>query len=256
MNGKPVYKTWIRVKKIIIFSLISVFLILISISPINSLLRISAGILSLPFIYILFIITYSYYQFSEFGGNYQFKIHNMLVNKINHKGNCKVLDIGAGSGSLITKLAKVLPELSLIGIDYWGDDWEYSKKICETNAKYEGVSDRVTFIKASASKLPFDDNEFDVVVSCLTFHEVKDENDKIKVLNEALRVIKKGGEFVFLDLFLDENIFGKNDKFFKEINSFRLSEIKIERLENIIDLPFILLNKKVLGNAVVISGIK
>ena len=76
--------------------------------------------------------------------------------------------------------------MSLVGIDYWGDDWEYSKDICEKNAEYEGVSDRISFIKASASKLPFDDNEFDVVVSCLTFHEVKDENDKIKVFKEGI----------------------------------------------------------------------
>ena len=146
--------------------------------------------------------------------------------------------------------------MSLVGIDYWGDDWEYSKDICEKNAEYEGVSDRITFIKASASKLPFDDNEFDVAVSCLTFHEVKDENDKIKVFKEALRVVKEYGEFIFLDLFLDENIFGKNDEFFNTINLLGISDIKVEKLEDIIDFPKILLNKKVLGNAVIIYGRK
>lgn len=124
------------------------------------------------------------------------------------------------------------------------------------NAKYEKLDDRIKFIKASASKLPFDDNEFDVVVSCLTFHEVKDERDKIKVFKEALRVLKKEGEFVFLDLFLDEKIFGNNNKFFYEIDSIGLSEVKVEKLKDIIDLPPILLNKKVLGNAVIISGRK
>ncbi|CEH33769.1 class I SAM-dependent methyltransferase [Romboutsia lituseburensis] len=256
MNKKTVYKTWIRINKIITLSVISLFLILIALSPVNIFIRVLAGILSLPFLYTSIIVTYCYYQFSDIGGNFQYKIHNLIVSKISYTGNVKVLDIGVGSASLITKIAKSLPKASLIGIDYWGNDWEYSKNICEENAKCEGVSDQISFIKASASNLPFDDNEFDVAVSCLTFHEVKDENDKVKVFKESLRVIKKNGEFIFLDLFLDENVFGKNDEFFHTINSLGISSIKIEKLENIIDLPKILLNKKVLGNAVIISGRK
>lgn len=256
MNKKPVYKTWIRMNKIITLSVISLFLILIALSRVNIFIRVLAGILSLPFLYTSIIVTYCYYQFSDIGGNFQYKIHNLIVSKISYTGNVKVLDIGVGSASLITKIAKSLPKASLIGIDYWGNDWEYSKNICEENAKCEGVSDQISFIKASASNLPFDDNEFDVAVSCLTFHEVKDENDKVKVFKESLRVIKKNGEFIFLDLFLDENVFGKNDEFFHTINSLGISSIKIEKLENIIDLPKILLNKKVLGNAVIISGRK
>jgi ubiquinone/menaquinone biosynthesis C-methylase UbiE len=256
MNKKPVYKTWIRVNKILTFSGISLFLILISLMQTNLFIRISVGVFALPFLYILFIISYSYYQFSDFGGNFQHKIHNLIIDKVNLKGDGRVLDIGAGSASLITKLAKSLPKTSLVGIDYWGEDWEYSKQICEINAECEGVVDRIDFIKASASKLPFDENEFDVVVSCLTFHEVKDESDKIKVLKEAIRVLKKDGEFVFLDLFFDKKIFGKKDEFFKAIDSLGILEIRVEKLKDIIEIPSILLHKKVLGNAVIISGRK
>lgn len=256
MNKKPVYKTWIRVNKIITFSTISLCLIVIALLPINPLVRIIAGISSLPFLYISIIITYCYYKFSNFGGDFQSKIHNLIVSKVNPEFNGKVLDIGAGSASLITKLAKLFKKSSLIGIDYWGADWEYSKSICERNAQCEGVADRINFIKASASNLPFNDNEFDLAVSCLTFHEVKDEKDKINILKEALRVIKKDGQFIFLDLFLDEKIYGNHIEFLNGINSLGLSEVKIEKLENIINLPYILLNKKVLGNAAIISGKK
>lgn len=256
MNKKPVYKTWIRVKKIIIFSVISLILIAITLLPVNLFIRMVSGILSLPFLYISFMIIYSYYQFSEFGGNVQSKVHNLIVDRIKIRENRKVLDIGTGSAALIINIAKQLIDSSFIGIDYWGEDWEYSKNICEENAKCEGLDNRIKFIKASASKLPFNDNEFEVVVSCLTFHEVKDESDKIKVIKEALRVLKKDGEFIFLDLFLDEKIFGKSNKFYNEINSIGLSEIKVEKIKDVIDLPSILLNKKVLGNAVIISGRK
>lgn len=252
MNKKPIYKTWIRINKIMTFLAISILLILISFLPINLYLRISASVLLLPFLYILFIISYSYYQFSDRGGNLQSKIHYLIINKISYKENAKILDIGVGSASLITKLAKSFTKASLVGIDYWGNDWEYSKQICETNAKYEGVADRIKFIQASASDLLFSENEFDIVVSCLTFHEVKDEADKIKVLKEALRVLKRDGEFVFLD----EKIFGKNEDFLNTINSLEISEVKVEKLENIIKLPTILLHKKVLGNALIIYGKK
>ena len=52
------------------------------------------------------------------------------------------------------------------------------------------------------------DDAFDIVVSCLTFHEVKDTNNKIELIKEAIRVLKPGGEFIFLDLFMDEKYLG------------------------------------------------
>ncbi|MEN2258790.1 hypothetical protein AAIB48_14280 [Paraclostridium benzoelyticum] len=51
----------------------------------------------------------------------------MIINKISYKENAKTLDIGVGSASLITKLAKSFTKESLVGIDYWANDWEYSK---------------------------------------------------------------------------------------------------------------------------------
>lgn len=256
MSTKPVYKTWIRTNKLIAFLLITLFLILISLLPVNLFLRVSSGILSLPFLYISFLLSYSFYQFTYYGGDLQSNIHNLIVSSISWNGNGKVLDIGTGSACLIIKLAKAFPKTSLVGIDFWGEDWEYSKKLCEMNAEIEGVIDRVKFVKASASKIPFEDNEFDVVVSCLTFHEVKDESNKIEVLKEALRVMKQDGEFVFLDLFHDKKVFGEYVDFLNAIKTLGISEINVEKLEDMINLPYFLLNKKVLGNAMVIKGRK
>ncbi|MEG2110125.1 MAG: class I SAM-dependent methyltransferase [Clostridium sp.] len=256
MNKKPVYKTWIRINRIIIFSLISLSLVLLALLPINSFVRITAGVMSIPLLYTTFMIVYSYYQFSTFGGDFQSKIHNLIVERIKTTENSTILDIGTGSGALIIKLAKTFVKGAFVGIDYWGNDWEYSKDICEGNAKYEGVSERIKFIKGSASRLPFKDEEFDGIVSCLTFHEVKDEVDKIQLIKESLRVLKKGGEFVFLDLFRDEKIFGDNNKFFNGIDSLGLEELRVENIEDVIELPYGLLNKKVLGNGVIISGRK
>ena len=64
------------------------------------------------------------------------------------------------------------------GVDRWGSSWEFSKAACERNAAAEGVAERVTFLKASAAALPFDEAAFDVVISNLVFHEVRDVADK------------------------------------------------------------------------------
>jgi ubiquinone/menaquinone biosynthesis C-methylase UbiE len=112
------------------------------------------------------------------------------------------------------------------GIDYWGPTWEYSQGVCETNARLEGVGDRVTFKKASASALPFEAGQFDAVVSNLTFHEVKDAKDKQEVIREALRVVKKGGKFSFQDLFLIKSTYGDPADLVNAIKSWGIEKVE------------------------------
>jgi len=256
MNTQAKYQTWIRIYKLLMFLAISLLLLLPALLPINPSLRVLSGILAVPFIYITFILSYSIYQFASFGGNYQSKIHDLIVSKLNSQRKEKILDIGSGSGSLIIKLAKTFPEAALTGIDYWGGNWEYSRTQCQQNAKIEGVADRIDFLKASAAELPFSDNEFDSIVSCLTFHEVKDRKNKPEVMKEALRVLKPGGEFVFLDLFMDEKIFGDEKELLNALKKDGVSELNSLKLANEMKLPKLLLNKKVLGNAMILIGRK
>lgn len=72
---------------------------------------------------------------------------------------------------------------------------------CETNARLEGVWERIVFQKGDAAKLDFPDESFDGAVSKFVFHEVRRQPDKRLVVREALRVVKKGGAFAFHDLF-------------------------------------------------------
>lgn len=256
MKTKAKYQTWIRIYKLLIFSFISLIFLLVTLLPANLYLRVLSVILAVPFTYIAFILSYSIYQFAAFGGNYQSKIHDLIVAKVNWDGKGKILDIGTGNGSLIIKLAKIFPKAFLTGIDYWGGNWEYSKAHCQKNAEIEGGYDRIDFLKASAAELPFPDDEFDIIVSCLTFHEVKDKKNKIEVIKEALRVLKPGDEFVFLDLFMDEKIFGDERALLNILKKHGVSELNGYKLAGEMRLPKLLLNKKVLGNAMILSGRK
>jgi ubiquinone/menaquinone biosynthesis C-methylase UbiE len=134
-------------------------------------------------------------------------------------GRGKGLDIGCGNGPLTIRLAQKYAEAQIIGIDYWGKQWEYSKSVCERNAKIEGVAERVVFQKASASALPFDDGTFDVAVSNLVFHEVSGVRDRKNVIKEVLRVVKKGGSYAFQDLFLWKSVYGELDDLLETIRS-------------------------------------
>lgn len=103
MKIKAKYQTWIRIYKPLIFSGISLTLLLGTLLPANLYLQVLSGILAVPFIYITFILTYSVYQFAAFRGNYKSKIHDLIVVKVNWDGKEKTLDIGTGNGSLIIR---------------------------------------------------------------------------------------------------------------------------------------------------------
>jgi SAM-dependent methyltransferase len=194
---RPRYATWIRSRKIasfwaLSFALLATGLGLAFVHPLLGLVALAA----LPFLYIAVVISLTAWRFGSRGG-FQNRIHGLLVDAV--AGHRKVLDIGCGSGHLIIEIAKANPGQHS-GVDDWGDEWEYSKAQCETNARLEGVP-AVAFVKASASKLPVADRTFDAAVSCLTFHEVLDVTDKALSVREALRVLAPGGCFAFIDLF-------------------------------------------------------
>ena len=135
-------------------------------------------------------------------------IYNLILDFLDERCTGKMLDIGAGNEILAIKAALKNRTLDVVGVDYWGKDWQYSKSVCEQNARIANVAEHVHFQKGDAASLNFPDATFDVVVSNLTFHEVKKVKSKIDVLEEALRVLKPGGKFVFIDYFYDDRYYG------------------------------------------------
>lgn len=157
--------------------------------------------------------------FSVSGGNVQNKVLDELVSKVEWDGSGSALDVGCGSAALVVKLARRFPRAKVSGVDYWGGSWGYNQKRCEENCAMEGVGARTSFTRASASKLPFEDDSFDLVVSNLTFHEVRDTRDKRDLVKESLRVVKKGGRFVFQDLFLLRSYYGDMEDFVERLKA-------------------------------------
>ena len=198
----------------------------------------------------------AYRIFSYGGGGLSGKILDMVVSHIKWDGQGDALDIGCGSGALSIKAAKKFPGAKITGIDYWGTEWDYNKRQCEQNAALEGVSDRIVFLKGDAAQLPFGDEHFDMVVSNFTFHEVKSAKNKRDPIKEALRILKKGGVFVFHDLFYAKKLYGDPDALLAELRALGISEIAMKSTAKLEILPRFLRGSLALGKMGLIYGKK
>ncbi|RPJ63323.1 MAG: class I SAM-dependent methyltransferase [Dehalococcoidia bacterium] len=220
-SGIVDYGNWVAKK--FIFIPASLVIIFSGLSCLSLFFLIGALFFIIPTIYFI----YAYFQFSPGGGNLQSKIRDLIFNQLVWDGNGSLLDIDCGNGALAIEAAKKYSGARIVGIDYWGGQWEYSKETCEKNAQIAGVAEWVIFQKASAAKLPFANESFDAVVSNFVFHEVQDVMDKRAVIQEALRVLKKDGIFVFQDLFLWKRIYGEPADLLATIQSWGVREVKL-----------------------------
>jgi SAM-dependent methyltransferase len=107
------------------------------------------------------------------------------------KLNANVLDIGCGKGFLLYELQLLRPDLNLFGIDVS----EYAIKNLHPNLNGTFI------IHKAQEKYPFNDEEFDLVVSLGTIHNL--HLPEIEVcLNEITRVSKQS--YIMVESFRNE----------------------------------------------------
>ena len=103
------------------------------------------------------------------------------------------LEIGPGPGYLGLEWLRNTNDTTLTGLDICPDMIEIAK---HNAAEYE-FTDRVRYLLADASDMPFENNQFDCVFSSASLHEWA--NPKL-IMNEISRVLKPGGSYYITDL--------------------------------------------------------
>ena len=100
----------------------------------------------------------------------------------------RVLEIGAGTGFNAAHYPGAVEEVVLT---------EPGTELLRRAERRTGRSGRrARFVRAFAEELPFEDDSFDTVVSTLVLCSVRDQD---RALAEIRRVLKPGGELLFLE---------------------------------------------------------
>lgn len=130
------------------------------------------------------------------------RARHLMQNAFAWCGHEQVLDVGCGNGIMTTAVAHRLTTGKVIGIDIWDETaGDQTTQEFWQNARAEGVADRVDVRDVDARRMPFDAQQFDVIVSSLAFHHMGSEESRAQVIREIMRVLKPGGTFLLYDLF-------------------------------------------------------
>ncbi len=104
----------------------------------------------------------------------------------------RILDLGVSAGAPTTALCKAFPDAEVWGIDISPSMVRYA----HMRAAAQDLD--VNFVQMNAEELDFPDENFDMVLAMLLYHELPVPAIK-KSIAEAFRVLRPGGVFTVLD---------------------------------------------------------
>lgn len=126
----------------------------------------------------------SYYD-THIQGRLSEKAYRLITNTIRLKPEDNILDAGCGTGTVLKRLN------AMCRINGFGIDIE-DKMIEQARSKLP----QMKIQKCDCSSTPFENEFFDSIVACMTFHHFHDQTAFAK---EMARVLKKGGKIYIVD---------------------------------------------------------
>ncbi|WP_369360522.1 class I SAM-dependent methyltransferase [Streptomyces sp. cg2] len=132
----------------------------------------------------------------------KFVVWENLLDGLALRGDEHVLDLGCGRGAVLLAAARRLPEGRVHGVDLWRsqDQSGNDPAVTRRNAQAEGVADRIELHTADMTRLPFEDGQFEAVISSLAIHNISDAAGRTAAIEEAVRVLRPGGRLVVADI--------------------------------------------------------
>lgn len=120
------------------------------------------------------------------------RIRGQLIDQAGIEPGDRVLDLGCGTGTLLSEIAADVPDASLVGLDA-------DARILETaRAKVADAGIDVALHRGSGTALPYADGSFDRVVSTFVLHHLVPD-DKRAALAEVRRVLAPDGQLHVAD---------------------------------------------------------
>jgi ubiquinone/menaquinone biosynthesis C-methylase UbiE len=124
-----------------------------------------------------------------------------ILDGLRLRGDECVLDAGCGRGAVLTMAAGRLPRGRVTGLDLWtADQSGNSFEAAERNLVAEGVRERCKLVTGDMSSMPFPDASFNLTVSSLAIHNIRDFAGRMRAIEEIARVLAPGGRVVIADL--------------------------------------------------------
>lgn len=131
------------------------------------------------------------------------RVRDRLLDGLHLRGDEDVLDLGCGSGLMLLGAAERAPAGTATGVDLWRsrDQAGSSRAQCLANAHLLGVADRVGLVDGDMTDLPFGESSFDLVLACLSVHNLHPSSRREKAMLEAVRVLRPGGRLALVDIY-------------------------------------------------------
>lgn len=118
------------------------------------------------------------------------RLYESVLKKLEGSGSCRLLDIGCGPGTVLSRIAATNEATSLAGVDL-------SPEMARIAGDRLGKRADVRVCNICSETLPHNDNSFDRVICMSTFHHFPDPR---KALAEMYRVVKPGGAVLVADV--------------------------------------------------------
>jgi SAM-dependent methyltransferase len=120
------------------------------------------------------------------------------------RGEGLVLDLGAGTGRSSIMVLDARPKARLVAVDLFGDSFDRHfgrdgnpEERLRANLRAAGHADRAEIRRADLRSLPFAESSFDAAVSAYVIDHLGRQG-AAQALGEARRVLKPGGDFLFI----------------------------------------------------------
>jgi len=119
-------------------------------------------------------------------------VRRALIDQARIQPGQHVLEVGCGTGAVTTVIKRLYPEAEVVGLD------PDPKALARAQRKAADAGISIQYDQGFAGTLPYPPATFDRVLSAFMFHHLP-ADEKGKMLREARRVLKPGGEFHMLD---------------------------------------------------------